>query len=224
MGPTAANTIIRISEQLRTFNDHWTVYAIGLIVVLYAGTRFMFFLQKSMNHIWRVPTPKRWMRQEVKHRAISAVSIIALVFLATVVTLQKAALITIQKFLGPDITTMIYYIALTLAIYSITATLYKVVPDKKIEWEDVILGAVFTTVVFWAGYFLIRTVIRNTLVNTVYGAISGFLLILLWVYYFAQIIYVGAEITKVYATHYGSMKDQKKELIKGKEDLVDENE
>jgi membrane protein len=126
--------------------------------------------------------------------------------------------------LGHDITTMIYYITITLAIYSMIAILYKNVPDKKIEWQDVVLGSVFSTILFWAGFFLIRTVIRQSLVNSVYGAISGILLILLWVYYFAQIIYIGAEITKVYATHYGSLIHQKSKLIKEKDELEDEDE
>jgi len=214
MGTNATNMLIRISEQLRTFQDHWTVYAIGLIVVLYAGTRFMFFLQKSMNHIWRVPTPKKWIAQEIKHRAISALSLIILAFLATIVTLQKAALVTIQKVLGPNITTIIYYFALTLAIYSVTATIYKIIPDTNVQWKDVMLGSAFTTTIFWIGFFIIKAIIKKSLVSTIYGAISGILLILLWVYYFAQIIYIGAEITKIYATHYGSMKKQKDKIIK----------
>lgn len=214
MGHNAANLLIKISEQLRTFQDHWTVYALGLIIVLYAGTRFVFFLKKSMNHIWRVPTPKKWIIQEIKHRAISVLSIFLLAFLATIVTLQKAAFITIRKFLGPNITIIVYYFALTIAIYSVIAAIYKIIPDANVQWGDVIIGSAFTTIIFWVGFFIIKAVIKKSLVSTIYGAISGILLILLWTYYFAQIIYIGAEITKVYATHYGSMKDQKEKLIK----------
>lgn len=224
MGPKATNALIDISGQLRAGADHWIIYAIGIIVVLYAASRFMYFLQKSMNNIWRVPTTKRWVRTEIKHRLISAVSLIILAFLATVVVLQKAALITIQKKLGPDLTAIVYYIAITLAMYSIIAIIYKVVPDKKLEWEDVIIGAVCTTAAFWVGFFSLRIIIQRSLVDSVYGAISGVLLMLLWVYYFAQIIYIGAEITKVYATHYGSLKEQKSKLIKEKHELEDEDE
>jgi len=222
IGSDAVNSLMDSVNRLPTFDSHnWIIYVVALMVVLYAVSRFMYFLQKSMNHIWKVKTSKGWFRVELRHRAISFLSLLLLLFLATVLVLQKVALIAFQRMLGFELTMIIYYTVLSISIYSIVAIIYKVIPDRKIEWSDVFLGSAFTTIVFWIGLFLLRILFQRSLLNSVYSAISGILLIFLWMYYFAQLIYLGAEITKVYATHFGSLKSKKNLLIDEVSDLED---
>ncbi len=213
VGSNATNLFIHLSEQLRHVSDHLFVYILGILIVLYASSKFMYFLQKSLNHIWKVPPPKKWLFVEIRHRAISVLSIFILGFIVMIIVLQKVAFITLKNFLGSTLSFLLFYSSMALALYSIFAIVYKVIPDVKLEWSDVMLGSIFTTLSFWVGNFVIALIISNSLLNSIYGAISGLLLILIWIYYFTQIVYIGAEITKVYAVYFGSQKDKKTELL-----------
>jgi len=90
------------------------------------------------------------------------------------------------------------------------AAIYKVLPDKRIAWRDVVVGAIVTALLFTAGKFLIGLYLGSSSIASSYGAAGGLIIALLWVYYSAQIFLVGAEFTKVYAHHHGSRADQPK--------------
>lgn len=215
VGTSATNLFISLSEQLSKVTDHVFVYILGIIIVLYASSKLMYFLQKSLNHIWHVPTPKNWFFVELRHRLVSVLSIFIFGFVVMILVLQKVAFISLKKIMGTTLTNLLFFVALALALYSFFAIIYKLVPDIHLEWSDVMLGAFFTTVAFWFGNLIIAIVIKNSLLNSIYGAISGILLILLWIYYFTQIFYIGAEITKVYAVVFGSLKNKQEELLDG---------
>jgi membrane protein len=82
--------------------------------------------------------------------------------------------------------------------------IYKFLPDIKISWNDVWIGAAFTTILFMVGNVLIGLYMRNVGAGSVYGAAGSLIIVLLWLYYNAQIFFFGAEFTKVYAHEYGS--------------------
>ena len=82
--------------------------------------------------------------------------------------------------------------------------IYKVLPDKVIEWHDVMIGAVVTALLFTIGKLLISLYIGSSTVASSYGAAGSLIVVLLWIYYSAQIFLFGAEFTKVYASHHGS--------------------
>jgi membrane protein len=84
------------------------------------------------------------------------------------------------------------------------AAIYKVLPDKDIGWRDVLVGAIATTFLFSVGKFLIGLYIGSSAVASSYGAAAALIVVLLWIYYSAQIFLLGAEFTKVYSRHYGS--------------------
>ena len=96
------------------------------------------------------------------------------------------------------------FLASFVSITILFAAIYKVVPDGRIEWRDVIVGAVATPLLFTVGKFLIGLYLGSSTVASSYGAAGGLIIDLLWVYYSAQIFLFGAEFTKVYAHHYGS--------------------
>ncbi|MEY4966044.1 MAG: hypothetical protein RL274_1627 [Pseudomonadota bacterium] len=95
------------------------------------------------------------------------------------------------------------------------AGLYKVLPNKKLEWRDVIVASVGTAILFEAGQTLIGYYLANLVTATIYGAAGGIIVLLIWVYYSAQIFLLGAEFTKVWARHYGSQ--QRSRLLEGRE-------
>src|SRR5207248_3031732 len=82
--------------------------------------------------------------------------------------------------------------------------IYKMLPDKDIEWHDVMIGAVVTALLFTVGKSVISLYIGSSTVASSYGAAGSLIVVLLWIYYSAQIFLLGAEFTKVYASHHGS--------------------
>jgi len=87
------------------------------------------------------------------------------------------------------------------------AAIYRVLPDCHIEWRDVMIGAVGTTILFNMGEYLISLYLGSSTVASRYGAAGGVLILLLWVYYTAQIFLLGAEFTRVWSKHHGSLRD-----------------
>ena len=84
------------------------------------------------------------------------------------------------------------------------AMIYKVLPDVEIAWRDVWIGAAVTALLFTIGKFLIGLYLANSTVASTYGAAGSLVVLLLWIYYSSQILFLGAEFTQVYATRYGS--------------------
>jgi membrane protein len=91
--------------------------------------------------------------------------------------------------------------------------IYKILPDRRIEWHDVMIGAVVTALLFSIGKFLIGLYIGSSSMASSYGAAGSLIIVLLWIYYSAQIFLLGAEFTKVYAAHRGSHQHRKRTLL-----------
>jgi membrane protein len=90
--------------------------------------------------------------------------------------------------------------------------IYKVLPDKNIEWHDVMIGAIVTALLFTIGKSLISLYIGSSTVASSYGAAGSLIVVLLWIFYSAQIFLFGAEFTKVYASHHGSHRGSRHHL------------
>src|SRR5512133_930746 len=96
-------------------------------------------------------------------------------------------------------------VVISLALISLLfAAVFKVLPDRPLKWRDVIIGAVVTAILFTIGKSLIGWYIGSSAVASTYGAAGGLIVLLLWVYYSAQIFLLGAEFTKIYANRHGS--------------------
>lgn len=212
LGSETTNLFITIAKDISVSTVSGWTYAIGIIVILYGMTRLMYFLQKSMNKIWNTKPPENPWKNELYHRLLSVLSIFALIILTTLISLQKMTINQLQKIFGQNLSEILFFVASAIAMYSLIALLYKFIPDRVIKWSDVIWGATFSTILFWAGYIIMGTIMQQGLIGNVYATIGLALLALVWIYYFAQIFYIGAEINKVYALHYGSMKNKKREF------------
>jgi membrane protein len=108
----------------------------------------------------------------------------------------------------PDVTVVLFYIinvVITLVVTSlIFGVIFKVLPDAKIKWKDVLAGAIATSLLFMLGKFAISFYISKSNVGSTYGTAGSMVVLLLWVYYSSIILYFGAEFTKAYAVKYGS--------------------
>ncbi len=190
-----------------------TVAAIvGVITLLIGATTVFAEIQDSINSIWGIKAkPKRGWLKMLQNRFLSFSVIISLGFLLVVSLAVTSVIDVFSTRLAaayPDVTVVIFYIinqVVTLAVVStIFGVVFKVLPDAKIKWRDVISGSIVTALLFMLGKFLISLYINKTGVASTYGAAGSLVVLLVWTYYSALILYFGAEFTKAYAVKYGS--------------------
>jgi len=185
---------------------------IGGIALLVGATTVFAEIQDSINTIWGLkPKPKRGWLKMLQNRLLSFSVIISLGFLLLVSLGVTAIIDGFSERLRahfPDVTVVVFYILNILitfvVITSIFAVIFKVLPDAKIKWRDVIAGAIATSILFMLGKFGISFYISKAEVGSTYGATGSLVILLLWVYYSSIILYLGAEFTKAFAMKYGS--------------------
>ena len=153
---------------------------------------------------------RQGLRRLLHGRAKSLVLVIGLGFMLLVSMMITAAITALGQYI--DYHTPYSKTALWVANFAISillmsllfAAIYKILPNRDLEWRDVAVGAVITALLFQLGQILIGTYIGSTGVGASYGAAGGLIVMLAWVYYSAQVFLLGAEFTKVYACHFGS--------------------
>ena len=214
-GFLGADAAAQIQEIIRnaTISDKSTMAAtIGVITLLVGATTVFAEIQDSINTIWHIkPQPKKGWLKMLKNRFLSFSIIISLGFIL-VVSLALSSLIDgFFQYLQeryPDVAVIFFYIVNQLFTLGITTLIFgvvfKVLPDAKIRWKDVLAGPVVTAVLFMIGKFGISLYISKSDVGSTYGAAASLVILLLWAYYSAMILYFGAEFTKAYALRYGS--------------------
>lgn len=210
-----ANTASQLQEMIRNASlsgKSVTAAIIGIATLIIGATTVFAQIPDSINFIWGLkPKPKRGWLKFLKNRFLSFSVIIGLGFLL-LVSLSISALIdafsnSLQVYF-PKVTVVIFYIInliITLAITTlIFGAIFKVLPDAKIKWKDVLVGSVVTAILFMLGKFGISFYIGQSQVGSTYGAAGSLVVLLLWVYFSAIILYFGAEFTKAFAVKYGS--------------------
>ena len=186
---------------------------IGIITLLIGATTVFAEIQDSINSIWGLkPKPgKNTWWQMVKIRLLSFGVIGSLGFLL-LVSLGVSALLEglnerlIQKF--PEVAVIVFYvfnIFISFAVISILfGVIFKVLPDAKIKWRDVMAGAIATALLFMLGKFGISFYISKTNIGSTFGTAGSLVVLMVWIYYSSTILYFGAEFTKAYAVKFGS--------------------
>lgn len=211
IGPDAAMQIQDIIKNASLSGKSTIAAVIGIATLLFAATTVFAEIQDSINSIWNLkPKPKTGWVKLVKDRLLSFGLIASLGFLL-LVSLGVTAIVEglMNKLIArfPDITVTLIYILnliITFAVVtSLFAVVFKVLPDAIIKWKDVIAGAVTTAVLFMLGKFAISFYIGKTNVASTYGAAGSLVILLVWVYYSAMILYFGAEFTKAFAMKFG---------------------
>ncbi len=209
------NTALQLQQVIRnaSISDKGSLaIIIGVITLLIGATTVFSEIQDSINTIWKLkPKPKRGWVKMLKNRFLSFSVIISLGFLLLVSLAISGIIEGISKGLQerfPDVAVVVFYIinlCLTLgSCILIFAVIFKVLPDAEIKWKDVLAGALVTAILFMIGKFGISLYISKTQVGSTYGAAGSLVVLLVWVYYSAIILYLGAEFTKTYAIAYGS--------------------
>jgi membrane protein len=181
----------------------WALFVVGAIG-LFAS------LQEALNTIWDVTAPKRTLLGAVKERLLSfgavlAVAFLLIVFLAINTGLTFAAAASAHIFPGfPTLVKVLDFVLSFAMIAALFALLFKFLPECRIMWRDVWLGAAASALLFVGGQFVLGWYLGRAGISSGYGSFGGLVLFLIWVYYSAQIFLFGAEFTHVYARRLGS--------------------
>jgi membrane protein len=185
--------------------------AVGMILLLLGAGGVVGQLQDSLNTIWRVvPKTSRGIMGFLQDRLVSYSMVLSVGFLLVVSLVISAALTAVSgivgSFLSIDAATahVLDFVVSFAFIMLLFAIIYKFVPDVRIAWRDVWIGAATTSLLFSAGKFLIGFYLGHSTVASIYGAAGSLVTLLLWVYYSSLMFFFGAELTQVYATRYGS--------------------
>lgn len=212
IGADAAHQIQEIIRNMELSGKTNSALGIGVVTLVIGATTVFGEIQDSINLIWKVKAkPKKGWLKLIKDRLLSSSLIIGLGFLLVVSLIVNGALMAFSDYLKqyfPEITISVFQIVNIVISTSVIALLFgvifKVLPDAKIGWKDVRVGAIFTACLFLVGRFLIGLYLSTTGAASPYGAAGSLIVILLWVYYTAAILYFGAEFTKYYAESKGA--------------------
>jgi membrane protein len=184
---------------------------VGVATLLFGATGAFAQLQEALDTIWDVaPKPDIGPWGMVRSRLLSFSMVLVVAFLLLIALALSTALSAADSYLEtilPGLVVLARILNLVLSFAVITllfAAIYKVLPDVEIEWSDVWIGAAATAGLFTAGKYLLGLYLGRTGASSAYGAAGALVLILLWIYYSAQILFLGAEFTQIYARRYGS--------------------
>jgi len=212
VGKDAALQIQQTIRNATLSADSKFTTVIGFITLLIGATSVFGEIQDSINLIWRLKAKPRkgWLKLLV-NRLLSFSLIITLGFLLLVSLIINGildAFISRLTMAFPEVQVIALYIANVVLSFIVTSFLFglifKVLPDARIQWHNVRVGAFTTTLLFMLGRFLISYYLGHNRMTSVYGAAGSVIVILLWVYYSAIILYFGAVFTRVYAIYTGS--------------------
>ncbi|MEO7394355.1 MAG: YihY/virulence factor BrkB family protein [Chitinophagaceae bacterium] len=187
---------------------------IGLVVLVVGATSVFNEIQSSINTIWRLKAKPRkgyGFLKLIFNRLLSFSMIITMGFILLVSLLVNGAMdLLLDKLMekNPALTVILVYILNIVLTYFISAfifaAIFKILPDAKVKWKHVRIGAFVTAFLFMAGKFIISYYLGHSRMTTAYGAAGSIIVILLWVYYSSMILYFGAAFTHSYVIHKGS--------------------
>ena len=193
-----------------SFSNNILANLFGVATLLFTASGVFGEVEAALNHIWGTETHRPLLTRLLHGRIASLALVLSLGFLfllSMIVTAGIAALHNIidrHIFIGHVLFTTLNFAVSFAFISFLFAAIYKVLPEKDLQWRDVIFGAMLTSFLFEIGQVLLGLYLGSSAVASSYGAAGGLIVLLLWVYYSAQVFLLGAEFTKVYARHYGS--------------------
>jgi membrane protein len=210
VGPQGAQLVQSVLQNAHRPDAGTIATIVSILTLILGANTALAELKAGLDQIWNVPPERRtgfW--YSVRTRLLSVGLILALGFLMLVSLVISAALTALQRLSHGEqlINTVLSWVNSLLGfvlVAALFATIYKVLPSVRIAWRDVTIGSFVTALLFTAGKFAIGAYIGNSGLASTYGAAGSVVLILIWVYYSAQILLYGAEFTRAFAYRYGS--------------------
>jgi membrane protein len=185
---------------------------IGLVTLVVTASGFFTEIEDALNVIWKAPRHESYFYQLLRGRVMSLLLVIGLGFLLLFSMLVATAIRLFGHMLTGYASGVVIGTANVgfsyLIVSLLFAAIYKFLPNIRLLWRDVLVGSFGTALLFEAGQSLIGYYLANLISASIYGAAGGIIVLLIWVYYSAQIFLLGAEFTKVWASHYGSQRNR----------------
>jgi membrane protein len=210
VGPQGAELVQSVLRNANRPGAGTIATVVSVVTLIFGANTALAELKTGLDQTWQVPPERRtgfW--YSVRTRLLSVGLILSLGFLLLVSLVISAALTALERLsrgemLINTVLTWVNFLFAFALVAALFATIYKVLPSVKIAWRDVTIGSLVTAFLFTLGKFAIGMYIGNSGVASTYGAAGSVVLILVWVYYSAQILLYGAEFTHAFAYRFGS--------------------
>ena len=214
IGGPGAKAIEAVLQGSRNTTHGVIATVVGIVTLLFGASGVLIELQDALNTIWEVPTPSLtgWSKITgfLKQRLFSFAIVLAIGFLLVVslaVSAWIAAIGALSAYIVPIQEIVLHVLNALVSFVVITgffAAIYKIMPDVRIEWRDVLLGGAVTSLLFTIGKLLLGLYLGKASFASTYGAAASLVVLVIWVYYSGQIFFFGAELTRSFANRYGS--------------------
>ncbi|MBE0703983.1 MAG: YihY/virulence factor BrkB family protein [Afipia sp.] len=213
VGAQAGELVSELIDGLRQPSSGILSTVLGIGALLFGAINAFDQLKNALNVVWDVPDDKieTGMRGMIKSKVLSFGMVLMIGFLLLVSLVLSTVLSAFDSYIAnlfssADIILGLANIVLSFGIIVVLfALIYRFLPSITLQWRDVWIGATFTAILFTIGKYALSLYLGNAGTASAYGAAGSFVLILLWIYYSAQIVLFGAEFTQVYARRYGSL-------------------
>ena len=222
MGQQSADLLETAIKSAARSSSGFLPALVGIVTLVITASGVFTEMQQTLNVIWRAEPKGTTVSRLLRARAASLGLVAALGFLLLVSLVVSALLTALSNYIdaylpfGHLILQALTFLISFGFITLLFGAIYKILPDRRIEWHDVMIGAVVTALLFSIGKSLIGLYIGSSSMASSYGAAGSLIVVLLWIYYSAQIFLLGAEFTKVYAAHRGSHRQRKRTLLEVK--------
>jgi membrane protein len=213
VGQAGAETVRTVLEGTTVSGRNIGSIVAGIVTLLVGATTVFAQLQSALNQIWDVKTPVKTVARRglfwdlIRTRLLSLALILVVGFLLLVSLLMSAGLAALQDYLvtglpgGGTLWQTANFLVSLLVISVLIAMVYRLLPDVRLDWHDVWVGALTTAVLFGVGKSMIGVYLGHASIGSAYGAAGSLVVFLVWIYYSSLIMFLGAEITFVYAQH-----------------------
>jgi membrane protein len=216
VGPNGAKAIQALLAAARDPASGRVATLVASVLLLVGATSVFAELKDSLDELWDIAKPSQSSFSVIlRTRLLSFGMVLALAFLLLVSLIVSAALAMLERYAGGVLGSFAAVLATFTALISfgviacMFAIIYKTLPDAPLAWHDVWIGATFTAGLFSLGKYVIGLYLGNSGVASSFGAAGSLIALLLWVYYSAQIFFLGAEFTRHYALWFGSLQHER---------------
>jgi len=229
VGPASAEMVQAVAKASETAGTSVMSTVIGVALLLFGATTVFGQLQESLNAIWSVrtkPSKSGWALLVIQ-RLVSFAMVLTIAFLLLVSLVITTALTTVVGHMGhaiggSPVLLKVADIGISLVIITVLfALLFKVLPDVRIRWRDVWMGAAITAVLFTVGRYVIALYLGHSTVASIYGAAGSLVALLIWVYYSCAILFFGVEFTRAYRAIHHLKVEPKETAVVVREDVVE---
>ncbi len=205
-GATAGAAIKGLLESSTKPGATGAATTVGVVVLVISATAVVIQLKDALNTIWSVrPKPGRVLRVFFRDYIISFAALLGVAFILMASLIVTAGLAIVTDYLGTimpvdkSVIEVVNFLISFGFIAGLFAMMFKLLPDVKIRWRDVVEGALLTALLFTLGRFAVGAYMGYVSYDSTYGAAASVMVVLAWVYYMAQIFFLGAELTKTIA-------------------------